>query len=300
MILRPYQPGDLLAVTHFVGACWQRDKSTNYHPGDFVHWMSNGYRGERLEHYFHIVEESGRIRAVVVLDADSGSYAPVIDARRRGGAWELELHRACIAVMVERLQTKERKSVTVNLVADDEAGRDCLTRLGFEAQKADHAVIKRSLGSIPDARLPNGFDIRGVAGEHEAGLVADVHNGAFAPKWTADEYLKVMRTPGFELGRELVVVTPDGRFAAFAVIWLDPISRSGLFEPVGCHSDFTRRGLTKALMFAGMARMREGGMETAVVGYEVTNEAAFKLYGSVGFGAYFETVDYALALRPSS
>ena len=298
MMLRPYRPSDLPAVTRFIGECWQRDRLTNYHPGDFVHWMSNGYRGEGLEYHFHVVEESGQILAVVELDA-KGRYAPVIDTRRRGSAWELEFHRACLAVLRKRMKQTERKAVTVNLVRDDKAAKDCLEQLGFKGQKADHVVAKRSLDSVPEARLPNGFTIRSVAGEHEAQLVADVHNGAFSPKWTHTDYLKVMRTPGFDPERELVVVAPDGRFAAFAVIWFDSVSLTGYFEPVGCHSSFSRRGLTKALMFTGMARMKEGGMETAIVGYEPTNEAAFKLYSSAGFETYFETVDYVLELNHS-
>ena len=297
-MLRPYQPDDLPAVTRFIGECWQRDKFTNYHPGDFVHWMSNGYRGKRLEHHFHVVEEGEQLLAVVELDADSGRYAPVLDTRRRGGTWELEFHRACLAVLREQLKQREKKTVTVNFVKDDKAAKDCLEQLGFSAQKADHVVAKRSLDSVPSVRLPGGFTIRPVAGEHEAQLVADVHNGAFNPKWTHAKYLQVMQTPGFDPQRELVVVAPDGRFAAFTVIWFDPISLTGYFEPVGCHSSFTRRGLTKALMFAGMARMKEVGMETTIVGYEVTNEAAFKLYRSARFEPYFETVDYVLELPP--
>ncbi len=293
-MLRPYRPSDFLAVTRFIGECWQRDRFTKYHPGDFVHWMSNGYLGKRLEHYFYIAEESDQILAVVEVDAESGSYAPVMDTRRRGGTWELEFHRACIAVMRDRMKQTEKKTVTTNFVRDDKAGRDCLEQLGFRGHKADHVVAKRSLDTVPEARLPSGFTIRSVAGEHEAQLVADVHNGAFGSKWTEAKYLKVMRTPGFDPERELVVVAPDGRFAAFVVIWFDRVSLTGYFEPVGCHSSFTRRGLTKALMFAGMARMKEAGMETATVGYKPMNEAAFKLYASAGFETYFETVDYVL------
>jgi len=77
-----------------------------------------------------------------------------------------------------------------------------------------------------------------------------------------------MQTPGYEVENELVVVAPDGRFAAFTVIWFDPISRSGLFEPVGCHGDFRRQGLSTAIMYEGMKRMKAAGMETASVGCE--------------------------------
>ena len=297
MMLRPYQASDLPALKRFIGECWQRDKLTNYHPSDFVHWMSNGYLGEALEHHFHIAQEAEQILAVVQLDAKSGSYAPVIDTRRRGGTWETEFHRACIVVMRERMKQTEKKTLTVNFVEGDKAAKNCLERLGFKGQKSDYVMLKRSLETTPDVQLPEAFSIRSVAGEHEAQLAADVHNGAFGPKWTEAMYLKVMRTPGYDPERELVAVAPDGRFAAFTVIWFDPISRSGLFEPVGCHSDFRRRGLSTALMYAGMARMKEAGMETAHVGCE--DEAACKLYHSVGFEPYFETVDYVLELENS-
>ena len=299
-MLRPYEPSDLPAITRFIGECFRRDRGKTYHPGDFVHWMSNGYRGEGLGHHFHIAEEAGQILAVVELDADSNSYAPAMDARRRGGAWELELHRACLRIMSGRMRKPDGGAVTVNLVADDLAGKRCTEQLGFKAQNAAHVVAKRSLDVVPDPDLPEGFSIRHVAGEHEAQRVADVHSGAFGSKWDGADYLKVMRTPGFDPERELVVVAPDGRFAAFAVIWLDPVSRSGLFEPVGCHRDFARRGLTKALMFAGMARMKAAGTETAIVGYRVTNEAALGLYDSVGFETYVETVNYVLELKDLS
>ncbi len=127
-MLRPYRPGDLPAVTRFIGACWRDDSFANYHPGDFLHWMSNGYRGEGLEHHFQVVEEDGQILAVVELDA-KGSYASVIDAHRRGGTWELEVHRTCLAVLRERLKQTVKKTVTINLVKGDKASKACLEQL---------------------------------------------------------------------------------------------------------------------------------------------------------------------------
>jgi mycothiol synthase len=141
--------------------------------------------------------------------------------------------------------------------------------------------------------LPSGFSIRSVAGYHEAALLAEVHNGAFNPKWTPEDYLKVMQTSGFDIEREMIVIAPGGQFAAFTVYWLDPITKSGLFEPVGCHKDFRQKGLTKALMYAAMQRMKDAGMETALVGYKPDNKAATKLYASVGFKQHCEFMTYS-------
>ena len=294
-MLRPYQTSDLPALKRFIGENWKRDKFTNYHPSDFVHWMNDGHLGEKLEQHFHVVEEAGQIIAVVHLDAKSGMCCPVMDTSKRGMAWELEFHRAYIAKMTELMRDVENNTLLISFVEGDTIAKGFLEQLGLKGEKSDYVQNKHSLDTIPEITLPDGFSIRSVVGEHEAQKLADVHNGAFGPKWDEGKYRKVMQAPGYDAERELVVVAPDGRFAAFAIIWFDPISRSGLFEPVGCHSDFRRNGLTKALMFEGMKRMKAEGMEVAYVGCE--SEVACKFYKAVGFETYFETIDYTLELE---
>jgi hypothetical protein len=43
--LRPYIPDDLPKVLTFLGECLRDRAFKEHHPGDIVHWMSNGYRG---------------------------------------------------------------------------------------------------------------------------------------------------------------------------------------------------------------------------------------------------------------
>jgi ribosomal protein S18 acetylase RimI-like enzyme len=102
-----------------------------------------------------------------------------------------------------------------------------------------------------------------------------------------------MRTPGFDMEREMIVVAPGGQFAAFTVYWLDPITKSSLFEPVGCHKEFRQKGLTKALMYTVMQRMKDAGIHTSLVGYKPDNEAAIRLYASVGFKQQCEFMTYS-------
>lgn len=137
--------------------------------------------------------------------------------------------------------------------------------------------------AIPAPKLPDGFVIRNAEGPHEAGKLGEIHSAAFGSDWTPEAYRRVMASPGYDHQRELVVVAPDGRFAAFCVIWFDDLNRTGLFEPVGAHSDFRRMGLTRALMYAGMQRMRSEGLGTAVVLHGGGNQAAEGLYTGIGF-----------------
>ena len=83
-----------------------------------------------------------------------------------------------------------------------------------------------------------------------------------------------------------MVVAPDGSFAAFVNLWHDAVNHSLLFEPVGTHETYRRRGLAKALMSHALRRMSdEWGITQAYVCHapEAKNPAAAALYATVGF-----------------
>jgi mycothiol synthase len=56
-----------------------------------------------------------------------------------------------------------------------------------------------------------------------------------------------------------------------------------LFEPVGTHPDFLRKGLGRAVMLEGLRRLQQSGMRQAIVSTYEDNQAAIKLYESTGF-----------------
>ena len=89
---------------------------------------------------------------------------------------------------------------------------------------------------------------------------------------------------------------PDGSFAAFALVWVDAANRTAIFEPVGCHPDHRRRGLTRALLVECCARLRTRGLVQALVGTSTTNEAATSLYRSAGFEPQDRLREWRLAL----
>jgi ribosomal protein S18 acetylase RimI-like enzyme len=92
-----------------------------------------------------------------------------------------------------------------------------------------------------------------------------------------------MECPGYAPARELVIQTSDGFLLAFSVIWYDHLSRVGLFEPVGTHKDFRRRGFGLAIVLYGMQKIAAAGMKFATVAHIGDNEAARGLYQACGF-----------------
>ncbi len=304
--LRPYCGEDLHNVLRFVGECNRLANFCGYlHPGDVCHLMSNALRGRDLEKHFYLCEDANQqILALVVLyPARFHGYDVLIHPHTR--TRELE---SALLIWAEQALWSLLQEIGSGAIWINSDGMDCdivrcqiLREHGYTSAEAhSFCYAMRSLHEpIAEPVLPEGFTIRAVIGEQEADAVGHLHSSAFSSHWPTGEYLKVMRTPGFSLDHELVVVAPDGHLAAFLVYWIDPVSKSGLFEPVGCHQDFRRSGLTRALMYEGMRHMLMQGMTTAIVTHEPAekNPAAAALYRSVGFKVKLTITDFRKQMR---
>lgn len=277
---------DVAAIQRFIAE--NTPPGGGWHPGDFVHRLYNNNRHHKPEEIVRLWEdESGNLLAWMML------YP-------RFGGFDIQIHPDWQALEPEMLDYAEAHTppkegkIGTDAFGQDAAWRKRLEARGFEtAENPAYCYTTRSLNEpIPDSVLPDGFTIRSAAGPHEAAQLAAVHSGAFKSEWTPETYAAVMQSPGYEAEREVVVVAPDGQFAAFCIIWFDPITRSGLFEPVGTHADFQRRGLGRAMMLEGLRRMKAAGMETAIVCHVWNNQAAQGLYHSVGFCKKDDIYDY--------
>lgn len=289
--LRPYNDGDLATVIRFVGECYLRSHGCGcLHPGDIAHTMSNKLEGRDLDQHFWLYERAKKVQALLVLfPARDASYSVILPPEEYGGALERALRveglRRALALLRSAPQGGHERTIRVECMACDSARQALLAALGYTPESEPFGYMDtRPLDvDLPAPALLDGYTIRSVAGEHEAERVAAAHNGAFGADWIPEAYLAAMRTPAFVIEHELVAVAPDGAFAAFAIYWPDPVSGTGLFEPVGTAPAFQRRGLGTALLYEGMRRMRAAGMRAALIGYDADNAPAEALYRSVGF-----------------
>ncbi len=184
----------------------------------------------------------------------------------------------------------------VGVYEDDQAQITTLQRCGFRRTDDEGVLFIYPLDEpVPEPSLPGGFVVRPVAGEQEAAARAAAHRDAFDSTRVTDEaYLRLMRTPGYDRDLDTVVVAPDGTIAAFCLGWLDRANRVGEFEPVGTRPAFRRQGLGQAAALADLGRMRAHGAESVVVGpVDASEEAAMRLYQSVGFRPICRTYGYA-------
>ena len=181
----------------------------------------------------------------------------------------------------------------------DTARIGALESAGFEPRDWRNLRFERTLADKPPApTLRDGFTIRPLAGAAEVPAYVAAHRAAFSSTYMNEPWRRrTLRGPGYSADLDLVAVAPDGRIAAFAVLWLGP-DGEGQFESVGTHPDFQRRGLARALMLEGMRRLRAAGATRAVVETNDNRPAAPELYGSLMTRTPHTTIPFTRRLMP--
>ena len=256
------------------------------HPGDIPHHIYSGNRFYDPVELITIWEDDQGMTAWLLVDVKYKGFDAQVRPDLRGGDLEREVLELAYQRTVELMQKYKVSSEVVYADAfrEDTARSQLLTDLGWQPDNELPYVLNRTeIHSVAVPDLPEGFSIRSANGVEEAAALTEVHNGAFGPIWNPEMYQKVMESPGYDPQRELVIQTPDGTFAAFAVIRYDYLNSMGLFEPVGTHKKYQRRGFGKTVMIYGLQKMAAAGMKFASVAHFGNNEAAKGLYQSLGF-----------------
>jgi mycothiol synthase len=161
-----------------------------------------------------------------------------------------------------------------------------LEQAGYERASTDLRYEWDLTGDLPEYRLPEGWELRHVAGEHEANDRRKASHAAFKSTMPEDmhlsRYVTFMRSQAYVPEHDLIAVAPDGRIAAFMIWWADD-SGIAQIEPFGTHPDFHRQGVGRALVYHGLREMRRSGMRLARVMTNDWRDDATSFYEGVGF-----------------
>jgi len=288
MIKRTYtSESDLKLLQDFNAAAIALTDHCGYlHPGDVPHHLFNGNRKYEPAEVLTIWEDGQGVAAWLLVGPGHKSFDAQVRPDLRGAQLEREVLEFAADRTVELMRKYDIAGdcILADAFQDDVARLQLLRALGWEADgEMPYVLNHTSIRAIPVPALPDGFSFRSAKGIEDAAALAAVHNAAFKVNWTPEVYQKVMQSPGYAPERELVIQAPDGIFVAFTITWYDRLNQMGLFEPVGTHRDYQRRGFGRAIMTFGMQRMAQAGMKFASVAHFGDNEAARGLYQACGF-----------------
>src|SRR3954452_11719951 len=245
-----------------------------WHVGD-VAWGLHQHEGREHEWEFQLWKEGDRVVAWSWL---------------KGEKLELDVRSDRHDLLDEILA--EPAARTAFVFEDDADVRAALARHGFVQPGEQLHFLVRALAEPPTPpALPEGFGYRTVAAADLAERVA-IHRDVWAPsRVTESSYAQVREAWPYRESLDCVVEAPDGRFAAYALVWPDDEHGVGELEPVGVREEFRRRGLGTAVCTYALHRWHGDGGRRAIV--YCMDDAASALYRSIGFDIHATLVGYA-------
>ena len=196
------------------------------------------------------------------------------------------------ATYAERGEPSER--LATSCLREDARLEALLTERGFVPDEADvfQANWRSLLDALPERPVAEGYRMVDMTDESLLPERVATHREVWHPsKITEDGYRWMRSRPEYDAELDLMAVSEAdaagsaGTGAAYAICWVDPVTRTAIFEPVGARAAHRRRGLAAAVLAEGMRRARAKGAETIYVLQSSAPEdaPADALYRSVGF-----------------
>jgi len=216
--------------------------------------------------------------------------------RRRGIGTTLMAENQRAARVLAATHKTERGRVLGSFTGEHQAGGVALmVGAGYQEVRYFFDMERATLDDIPDLPLPDGLEVRPMTPDlYRRVWDADVE--AFRDHWGGFDsseaaFRRYAEGPDFD--PSLWVIAFNGEEVASGVVnTIYPAENAahgvkrGWLDSVFTRRAWRRRGLARALIARSLARLRERGMTSAMLGVDADNpQGALGLYESVGFVA---------------
>ena len=255
---------------------------------DYWRWHVN----ENIFHFdlcdaIHLWEVKGQIVAMLNPDGIGEAFFQIHPAFRDEVSISEMLDIA--EGKLPNIKDDGKKELIAWVNADDDSMKKLFAERGYVRSKflAEHMRRRFFSQPIPDSIPPSGYTVRALGDESELPARSWLSWKVFHPDEPDEKYQgwvwykNVQRVPIYRRDLDIIAVAPDNELAAFCTVWFDDITRTAVFEPVGTHPNYQKRGLGKAVMSEGLRRAQKLGATLATVSSYSTG--AHALYESMGF-----------------
>ena len=287
IIQRTYRdPQDFEAIGSFLIARFQAgNRDGNWLQPAWEYMHSHPYLDKGALGRIGIWEDAGKIVAVAHYESalgevffeihpDYGSLKPQMLAYA-------EVHLAGTTAQGDRYVRAFANDFDARFTAHLQ-GRGYQREPGFDRPISRFAIPER----FPAITLPRGFRLQSLQDDNDLQRIQRVLWRGFGHQGTppADDLAErrsMQATRNFRHDLNIVVVAPDGNFAAYCGMWLDSINRLAYVEPVATDPDYRRLGLGTAAVLEGIRRCAAEGARAAFVGSDLP------FYQDLGFVKMF-------------
>jgi GNAT superfamily N-acetyltransferase len=278
---------DLDRIRSMVSSCWQTlGVNTQLHIGNLGWRLASVDLTEPYEGIGIWSNDEGRVVALALV-YDLFPVDLLIDPQVNPGE---ELTHALLDWTESRWRSavpagSSTRRLRVGCLESDAFRRAVLDRRGyamaersylrFACRIADHSAV---------ASLPEGLRLQALQIPDDLGRLKSLHNTVFdAPLLTGEDCERIASVPWYRQELCCLVENPAGEPVSFALGWIDALGRALEFEPVGCHPDWRRKGITGALLHEIMRRAGRAGAVVASVTARADNQDTIAFYHAAGF-----------------
>lgn len=282
---RPYRIDDFHAVRKLLQTSYQLT-------GALHNWSLRRWDGW---HYHRADLSQISTNCIFVWENEAGEIVAVLHPEYKGSAF-IEIHPHYRQLEEEMLvQAEDCLLVIVGYqperklhfwVRESDTSRQKILEKHHYDGLPHFAYIRKRMMTrpVPELSLADGYKIRPMRfDDGDRAQMANLLNAAFGRSiHSAKEYANFQTAPCYRADLDMVVVAPDGTFAATAGVTIDDMNSYGEFEPVCTHPVHQRKGLARAVMTAGLHNLQHLGIKDAYVSAG-DNPIANDLYEKMGF-----------------
>jgi len=303
-LVQPVAPADLVAIARLHDTA----EAADGHPSlnDAV-WRDLDDRGPDSAGFL-ATQDEGAVGYVHLARGDN--VAPphwdiglVVHPDHRGAGLEVDL----LIVAAAQIATKGGGLAVLWVLGGDERADDAFAAAGFAPQR-DLLQMRIALPLKEAPAWPPGTEVRTFVPGRDDDAWLEVNNRAFADHpeqggWVRETLARRMAEPWFDPAGFVLAVDDDG-LAGFC--WTkvhppapgDPDALGEIFV-IGVEPSRHGRGLGRALVVAGLAKLADRGIRTGMLFVDGANSAAVHLYESLGFTIHRRDRAYEREIDPS-
>jgi mycothiol synthase len=188
--------------------------------------------------------------------------------------------------------------------SDDSERLALLEEHHFSVSRYFYRMVRPLDELIPEPQFPAGLTLRHLMGVEEVPAWIEMFNQSFIDHWnhhdlTVEQRQHWLNDSMYRAERDLIAVAPDNTFAAFCFCSVnnEENARTGRNEGwinlLGTRRGFRKIGLGRAMLLAGLHRLKADGVDRAMLGVDTDSlTGATRLYESVGFKPIHTFLNY--------
>ena len=219
-------------------------------------------------------DEVGRPKAAVIMTG--WSYGIQMDPIVLPGATP-ELVAQVVDRGLDHAASAGFDSVQLEVDRADHVLREAMSARGFEVQDSGWAEAWMSVTARPEiSPLPMGYQLACRLDTKPRPHHLIERNGDAVER-------RLEQTSLYRADLDLVVLDGRSDVAAYGLFWFDPVTSTGMIEPMRTEDAHQRRGLARHLLTAGINKLANVGGDRVKICFELSNPASSELYPAVGF-----------------